>query len=175
MSGPDAREAGRQVTVGRVSGVFGVRGWVKVYSYTDPPENVLSYREWWLWREASGSRLQVREGRLQGRAIIVRLEGIEDRERAAEWVGATVAVEREALPPPEPGCYYWADLLGLEVRDLRGRGIGRIERLLETGAHDVLVVSAPTGDEILIPFVVGEIVHRVCPQEGYVEVDWEWS
>jgi 16S rRNA processing protein RimM len=163
------------VTVGRITGVHGVRGRVKVFSYTDPRDNVLSYPEWWLTRGRERRLFRVRDGHSGGRTITAALESIEDRDAAEAWIGAEIAVERSSLPDPGEGQYYWADLVGLEVCDGRGERLGSIERMLETGAHDVMVVRREEGDELLIPFVVGEIVQAVRLEEGRVVVDWEWS
>ncbi len=163
------------VAVGRISGVHGVRGLVKVFSYTDPRENVLSYPEWWLTRGRERRRFRVRDGHFGGRTIVAALESIEDRDAAQAWIGAEIAVERSSLPDPGEGQYYWADLVGLEVRDSRGERLGRVERMLETGAHDVMVVRREEGEELLIPFVVDDTVRAVCLEEGRIVVDWEWS
>ncbi len=166
------------VAVGRISGVHGIRGWVKVFSYTDPRENVLRYPEWWLTRGRERRLFRVRDGR-SGRTIVAALESMEDRDAAEAWIGAEIAVERSSLPDPGEGRYYWADLVGLEVRDGRGERLGRVERMLETGAHDVMVVGREQGEDLLIPFVLQEIVQAVCLKEGRIvvdwDVDWEWS
>lgn len=163
------------VALGRISGVHGIRGWVKVFSYTDPRENVLSYPEWWLLRGRERRLVRVQEGRAGGRTITAALESIEDRDAAEEWVGAEIAVERSSLPDPGEGEYYWADLIGLEVRDGRGERLGRVGRMLETGAHDVMVVERGEGEDLLIPFVIDRIVQAVRLKEGCIVVDWEWS
>ncbi len=178
MEGRDPADTGDPatlVTVGRISGVHGIRGWVKVFSYTDPRENVLSYPEWWLTRGRERRVFRVRDGGSAGRTIVATLESIEDRDAAQEWIGAEIAVERSRLPDPGEGQYYWADLVGLEVRDSRGERLGRVERMLETGAHDVMVVGREEGEDLLIPFVVDGIVQAVCLEEGRIVVDWEWS
>jgi 16S rRNA processing protein RimM len=171
----DPAHTGDLVTLGRISGVHGVQGWVKVFSYADPRENVLSYPEWWLIRGRERRRVRVRDGRAGGRTIIAALESIEDRDAAEEWVGAEIAVERSSLPEPGEGEYYWADLIGLDVRDGRGQRLGRVGRMLETGAHDVMVVERGEGEDLLIPFVIDRIVKAVRLEEGCIVVDWEWS
>jgi 16S rRNA processing protein RimM len=175
VDGREPADAEELIALGRISGVHGVRGWVKVFSYTDPRENVLGYPEWWLTRGRERRLFRVRDGRAGGRTIIAELESIEDRDAAEAWVGAEIAVERSSLPDPAEGEYYWADLIGLEVRDSRGERLGRIGQMLETGAHDVMVIGREEGDDLLIPFVIDEIVKAVRLEEGCIVVDWEWS
>ena len=167
-------DAAALVALGRISSVYGVKGWVKVFSYTHPRENVLGYREWWLEKEGREQRFRVAEGRPQGRTIVAKLEGLEDRDQAMAWVGAEILVRRTSLPPLREGEFYWADLLGLEVRSAAGEPIGRVAQMLETGAHDVMRVECDRGEDILIPFVFDETVTEVNPAEGYLVIDWEW-
>jgi 16S rRNA processing protein RimM len=172
---PDRAEEPRDpVVLGRVSGAHGVRGWVKVYSYTDPRENVLDYPDWWLFQGRRKRRFRVIEGRPHGKTVIAALESVDDRDAASEWIGAEIVVERDSLPDPGEGQFYWAELIGLDVRDGRGEHLGRIRQLLETGAHDVMVIERGAGEDLLIPFVFGRTVKAVLPENGCVVVDWEW-
>ena len=172
LDGPGARA----VILGRISGLYGVRGWVKVYSYTEPREALLEYREWLVGGPGAWTALQVAEARTHGRTLVARLAGTEDRDAAAAYVGADVAVPREALPATEAGEYYWSDLEGLEVRHRDGRILGRVSRMLGTGAHDVMEVRDESRErEILIPFVPGEFVLGVDLDGGVIDVDWEWD
>lgn len=157
------------VLVGRVSGLFGVRGWVKVYSHTVPPEGIFEYPEWLLGEQ--GKPCKVAETQRHGAKLIARLDGVTDRDAAAELVGQDIAVLRSALPALTEDEFYWADLIGLAVETVQGTALGRVENLAETGAHDVLVVR---GDrERLIPFVRGEIVTDVDLAAGLIRVDWD--
>lgn len=161
------------VVLGRISGLFGVRGWVKVYSYTDPREAVLNYGRWLLsgkdgWQEAT-----VAEGQRHGKTIIARIDGCVDRDQAAQLVGTDIAVPREELPETDKGEYYWSDLEGLTVMHRDGTELGKVAHLLETGANDVMVVRGET--ERLIPFVMDKVVLGVDLDESVIEVDWEWD
>lgn len=158
------------VTLGRIGGAHGVRGWLKVHSFTEPRENILAYRRWRLDTGAGLVDVEVEAGRLHGRTVIAKLTGTDDRDAALEWVGAHVGVPRSALPELAPGEYYWRDLEGLAVVTTAGEPLGRVDHLLETGAHDVLVLD---GDgRRLIPFVLGEIVREVDLGGGRIVVDW---
>lgn len=161
------------VRLGRIVGLFGVRGWVKVYSYTEPREGIVEYRRWLIGSAESWQERRVVDGRRSGRSVIAQLEGVEDRESAAGLLGLDVAVTRDTLPGLSATQYYWADLEGLAVRRKDGTRLGRVERLLETGAHDVMVVDGER--ERLIPFVVGEVVLDVDLDAGVIDVDWDWD
>ena len=161
----------RLVTLGRVSGVVGVKGWIKVHSHTEPRENIVDFDSWILRHDGEDLRVTVEEGRRQGNNVVAKLEGIDDRDQARDMIGAEIAVERDALPPPEPGEYYWTDLEGLAVRNAAGESLGRVSYLFSTGEHDVMVL---TGDrERLIPFVLERIVREVDLDAGVIVVDWD--
>lgn len=157
--------------VGRISGLYGVYGWVRVHSYTVPREAILSYAPWYLKQEGQWSARRLMTGRIQGRGIVVALEGIDNRDAAALWMGREIAIRREQLPSLSEGEYYWADLVGLYVLTLQEVNLGQVKCLLETGANDVLVVQGER--ERLIPFLTGSVVKRVDLQQGILMVDWE--
>lgn len=175
-TGPLAGPGSRAVTLGRISGLYGVRGWVKVFSYTEPREALLDYKEWLVGGPEGWAPIAVAEARTHGQGLVARLAGSEDRDAAAAYVGADVAVPRERLPETEQGEYYWADLEGLEVRHRDGRVLGRVSRMFATGAHDVMEIRPEAQDgEILVPFVTGEVVLDVDLDNGVIDVDWEWD
>ncbi|HEY0178247.1 MAG TPA: ribosome maturation factor RimM [Dokdonella sp.] len=168
MGGADEK----RVLLGRIVGIHGVRGELKLESYTEPRTQIFRYRPW-LMRSASGeSTLDGGDGRAQGKGLVVRLPGIADRDAAAALVGAEIWVPRSALPAPEPGEYYWSDLEGLEVATIDGVPLGRVSHLLATGANDVLVVRDHERER-LIPFLVGRFVTQVDLDGGRLTVDWD--
>lgn len=144
-----------------------------MFSYTQPREAILDYGRWLLKQDTTWQAAVLAEGKRHGKAIIVRLDGIEDRDTAAGLVGCDIAVEREELPAAEAGSYYWADLVGLRVVHRDGTELGHVASLMETGANDVMVVAGE--QERLIPFVVGEVVLDVDLENGVIGVDWEWD
>ena len=163
----------KPIVLGRVSGLFGVKGWVKIYSYTDPKEAILEYRDCRLGKDGGWVDTVIAEGQPHGKSIVARFAGVSDRDTAAEFVGCDIAVPRSDLPPTGAGQYYWSDLEGLTVVRKNGTTLGVVSHLLETGAHDVLVVK---GDgEVLIPFVPDEFVLGVDLDKGEIVVDWEWD
>jgi len=159
-----------RVILGWINGVFGTRGWLKVYSYTRPRENILSYRTWTLGANHSWQTFEVIEHRRRGVGIVVCLKGISERDDAIALVGSKIAVDREALPRTRVGEYYWASLIGLEVLDQGGTTLGTVTGLLETGANDVLVVGG--SKERLIPYVQDRYVIEVDIENGRIIVDW---
>lgn len=165
-----AGAAGDTVVVGRILGPWGVQGWVRVYSWTDPPDALFDYRPWLLGEQQQP--VEILEGRRSGQRLLARLPAIDTPERAAELSDQLIAVARDLLPSPEPGSYYWHDLVGLEVVNLQGHHWGRIERMLPTGAHDVMQIAGGPRGTVLIPFVQPKMVHAVDLEAGRITVDW---
>lgn len=159
--------------LGRVSGLFGVKGWVKVYSYTRPREAILSYGRWFLKHEGNWRPVAVTEGKRHGKSVIARLEGVDDRDEAAALIDSDIAVSRDDMPESDEGTYYWADLEGLQVVRKDGTVLGTVAYLLETGANDVLVIEGEK--ERLVPFIADEVVLDVDVAGGVIRVDWEWD
>jgi len=157
------------LVVGRVSGLYGVRGWVKVFSETEPRDNILTYQPWYLGAEHNPRGLVA--GRSQGKGLVARLEGCEDRDQAAALVGLAISIHRSQLPRLRADEFYWADLVGLNVETLDGTLLGRVDRLFATAANDVLVVE---GDrERLLPFVRDRVIKDVDLGQGRIRVDWD--
>ena len=159
--------------LGRISGVFGVRGWVKVFSYTDPREALLEYESWLLGRKGEWRPAKVAEGQRHGKTVVVRIDGFDDRDQAATLIGTEIGVPRDELPDTEEGHYYWSDIEGLRVVRRDGLELGVLAYMLETGAHDVMVVQGE--GERLIPFVKDEVVIDVDLGAGLIRVDWDWD
>ncbi len=160
------------IVVGRINGLHGVRGWVKVFSHTQPRENILSYKTWYLQQGGNWVATELADGRPQGKGIVARLKGYDDRDQAAALLTCDIAILRDQMPKAAPGEYYWADLQGLKVINAEGIELGVVEQLMETGANDVLVVRG--GDtERLIPYVTGQFVLDVSLDEGVIKVDWD--
>jgi len=160
------------VTLGRITGLFGVRGWIKVHSYTRPPETILQYGPWSLKTPQGVREFKLAEGQVHGRGIVARLEGCTDRDQATVFVGADIEVAVSRMPKLKPGEYYWSQLEGLKVINLAGQELGVVEYLFETGANDVLVVAGER--EWLIPYT-RTVVQDVNLDTGILRVDWDES
>ena len=161
------------IVLARVSGVYGVLGWVRLHSFTDPRDAVFDYPDCQIGQGRNWRPAKIAAGKKHGKGLIAQFAGIEDRDAAQALVGAEVAVDRRQMPDPEPGHYYWADLEGLAVQQVDGTDLGRVSHLLETGANDVLVVQGT--DEVLIPFLTGSVIKNVDLDAGLIVVDWEWE
>ena len=155
------------VELGRVVGAFGIKGWVRLRSYTDPPANILRYRTWLI----GGREWSLVEGRDQGDGVVAALAGLEDRDAAAALRGAAIEVPRSALPKPKRGEFYWTDVLGSEVVSTTGAKLGTLQSVTSNGAQDVMVVAGEV--ERLIPFVVGPIVQHVDAAAKKILVEWD--
>lgn len=171
------------IVVGKIGAPHGVRGWVKIQSFTDPAGNLLDYDPWYLnlsGKDLSGKgksentehwqRAELLEARVHGKGLVAHFKGCDDRDVAVGLRGQLIAVQREQLPKPAEGEYYWLDLEGLRVENLEGINLGIVDHLLETGANDVLVVKGER--ERLIPYVQGPIVKEVDIEGGVIRVDW---
>jgi 16S rRNA processing protein RimM len=168
VGGGDQRDQ-KLVPLGFISGIHGIKGWVKIHSFTSPRAAILGYQPWLLGENHKS--VSIEEGKQQGKTIVASLPGVEDRERARELVGMDIAIVRDQLPETDGESYYWTDLVGLAVETRDGVELGHVMRMMETGAHDVMVVK---GDrERLIPFVPGRFVINVNLEAGKLVVDWE--
>jgi 16S rRNA processing protein RimM len=163
--------ARQRIVVGKISGVFGIKGWVKVFSYTAPRENILNYSPWILTKNDETREVEVVTGNRQGKTIVAQLAGVNDRDAAAKQCGWHISIAYEQLPAIQENEYYWADLVGLKVITTAGVELGRVDYLLETAANDVLVVAGER--ERLIPFLQGSTIINVDLDVGVVTVDWD--
>lgn len=161
----------RRIPVGRISGVFGVRGWVRVFSYTEPRDNVLQYSPWLVTLPDGPRPFAVRDGHAHGAGVVAALDGVDTREAAAALIGCELEVERAALGQPAAGQYYWADLEGLAVVTRDGAPLGTVRRLIATGANDVIEVVGERRH--LVPFVPGRVVLDVDLAARTIRVDWD--
>ncbi len=164
---------GNFVPVGRIVGVYGVRGWVKVYSYTKPKEEIFTYSPWYLRRDRIWEPRALVTGRAQGRGLVAALAGVEDRDAAISLREVEIAITRAQLPPRGGREHFVADLVGMRVVNRHGVALGRVQRIMETaGANDVLVVAGAEREH-LIPLVPRVYVLAVDEKQGRIDVDWE--
>jgi len=165
-----------KIELGKITGVHGVKGWVKVFSNTEPKEGIAKYNPWFLqhpninggqWRE-----IKVEAGRPQGKTVIAKLEGYDDRDAALQLAGALIAISSEQLQELREDEYYWRDLIGLRVVNQQTIELGVVDSLFETGANNVLVVKDEM-QERLIPWTMGHAVLEVNIEQGVISVDWD--
>ena len=174
MKAPSAQETAstKRVLLGRIHGAFGVRGELKLESFTDPARGIFRYQPWILRSPQGAEReLEGARGRETAKGIVATLPGVEDRDAADAMRGTEVWVSRSALPPPGTDEYYWVDLEGLRVATVEGVALGTVSHLFSTGANDVLVVQGER--ERMIPFLQPDYIRSVDFEAGLVTVDWD--
>lgn len=160
------------IVVGTIVGLYGVQGWVRVMSHTQPRENLLNYQHWQLGRHGAWRPAELEAGQAHGKGLIIKLQECSDRDQARKLIGTDIAVPRSELPALAAGEYYWADLVGLRVETTDGQFLGQVDHLLETGANDVLVVQGEDRER-LIPFVMEQVIKQIDLNTGRIQVDWD--
>ena len=160
------------IILGRISGLHGLNGWLKIYSYSRPRENIFSYSPWSI-KQAKGlwSTLKVSEWKPQSKGLIARFDGVTDRDSAQSFVGLEIFVSREQLPELADDEYYWCDLIGLEVINQANDILGTVVEVQETGANDVLIVKGEV--KHLIPLLKNSVIKQVDKERGQMRVDWD--
>jgi len=159
------------VVMGEIAGVRGIRGELKVHSWTRPRENLLDYPVWTLEQGGNARDWQVLGGGWQGRHLVVRLQGVDDRDAAEALVGGRILVAKSQMPPTAPDEFYWYELEGLAVENRDGTNLGQVAGLIETGANDVMRVVGER--ERLIPYTPGVHIDRIDLENGRMVVDWD--
>lgn len=160
-----------RITLGKIVGLYGVQGWIKVFSHTDPKENIFAYQPWLVKFKGEWREMSVTAHRSQGKGLVAKIESFDDREIARQLIGSEVAILRSQMPKAGKDEYYWADLVGLDVVTVEGVELGKVDHLIATGANDVLVVKGER--ERLVPFVMEIYVKKVDIDGGVIEVDWD--
>lgn len=170
------------VPVGRISGVFGVKGWVKIHSNTEPRDNIFKYAPWWIKTREGLKTIEIDEAKPHGKGLLAHIKGVDDRDVAAAYTLVDILVDQTLLPELDTGEYYWHQLEGLKViTEFEGteQVLGVVSRMLETGANDVLVVNGDSANgslddkERLLPYVPGQFVKEIDLDAGTIRVDWD--
>lgn len=172
-----ANAPGQPLIVGRITSVYGVKGWVKLYSHTEPMQGIFDYSHWWLKGPQGWQVVELDQGRLQGRGLVASIKGFADRDQVKILCGQDIYIDADELPQLDEGEYYWSQLIGLKVITNEGVLLGKVDQLMETGANDVLVVRACEGsldrEERLIPYVPDLYVTGVDLVEQTMIVNWD--
>jgi 16S rRNA processing protein RimM len=162
----------RRILLGRIVGAFGIRGQIKIESWTEPRDAIFRYQPWIL-RDALGNErtLEGARGKESGKHLVATFPDVADRDVVEAMRGTDIYVPRSALPPPKAGEFYWVDLEGFRVMNLEGVDFGTVSHLFSTGANDVLFVR---GDrERMVPFVEPDFVKSIDFEGARITVDWD--
>ena len=162
----------KKIFLGKISGVHGIKGWLKIQSFSSPPENILNYSEWIINNQGEEDFYSIEKGRKQNNKIVVKLEKIDDRNTAESLINSKIQILRSDLPKLPNDNYYWSDLVGLSVLNSEEKVIGKIESLIETGANDVMVINTAKDERVLVPFVMHEIIKEVNIELNYIKIEW---
>ena len=157
--------------MGRIASPFGVKGWLRVNTFTAVPDNLLDYSPWYLNLKGEWQAVEPLASRHHGKGLVVQLKDCHDRDAAAALTGTDIGIYRSQLPPIATDEYYWSDLIGLQVITRGDRLLGVVDHLFETGANDVMVVKGE--QEYLVPFIREQVVESVDLESRTVRVDWD--
>ncbi|NQZ29828.1 MAG: ribosome maturation factor RimM [Oceanospirillaceae bacterium] len=163
--------------VGQITSVYGVKGWLKIYSHTDPKESILNYKPWLIQRDGQWVPVNIETSRKHGKGLVAKLEKVDDRDVARQYCGIDIAIERSQLPVLDTGEYYWSQLEQLTVYTLTDQVLGKVSHLIETGSNDVLVVKGDSNSiddkERMIPYLPDQVVKEINLETGSIRVDWD--
>ena len=163
-------EAQQWLEIGRIGRPYGVRGWVHVESWMDPPEHLLEQQEWRVsTATAPATVLAVRGLRRHGSGFVAQLPGCDTPEQASRWSGATISIERARLPEPGEREIYRADLVGYAVRNMDGVDLGTVDHFVDAPAHPIMVVVGER--ERWLPLTPVHL-QRVDREARVAWVDW---
>lgn len=166
------------IIVGKLGSSYGIRGWLRVFSFTEEPDSLFDYKPWYIQRSGKWQEVEVESFKPHNQDTIVKLKGIDDRDDANLLTNFEIYVNAQDLPSLDEGDFYWKDLIGCKVVTINGYDLGQVSDLMETGSNDVLVVKANLKDafgakERLIPFVEEQFIKQVDLSTKQITVDWD--
>ena len=167
------------ILLGEISGVSGLKGWVKVFSHTAPRLKITEYKKWFLQKKGSDQwqAVKLKDGKAQGKNIIASIEGVQYRDQAEALIGSTIAVSSDQLEKLAKGEYYWKDLIGLNVETIEGVKLGNIDWLFNTGSNDVITIKGKNAEgeniEHLVPYIMDDYVISVSLDDSLMVVNWD--
>lgn len=159
------------IVVGKIGSTYGVKGWLKILSYTEIADNILDYNPWYVENNHDWKAFEIESGKGHGKGVIAKLVGFNSPEHAKMLSGKNIAILRTQLPKLDKNEFYWSDLKGLTVIDQRGEVLGKVIYLIATGSNDVLVVKGER--EHAIPYLPGKVVTSIDLAKQEMHVNWE--
>ncbi len=180
----ESNEPVNLAVVGKITTAFGIQGWVKIYSFTDNPEDIFSYTPWNIKTAQGWKQISVKKWKVHSKSLVALLEGYDDRDAALALGQTVIQVSKAQFKPLAGDDFYWKDLQGCRVVNQQQENLGIVESLMETGANDVLVLKIDEGSvplhsdkgkplkERLVPYVVDEIIQNVDIANKQIVVEW---
>jgi 16S rRNA processing protein RimM len=168
-------QASDKVIIGKIGASYGVKGWVKINSFTDVPEGIFDYSPWQL---SDGKEYRIDQWRPHGKSLVAKVVGVESRDDAERIKNLDIAINENQLPELGEGEFYWRELTGMQVVTTQGYNLGVVKDVFNTGANDVLQVRAKVNDafgqkERLLPFVMDSVIKSVDKAASVITVDWD--
>jgi 16S rRNA processing protein RimM len=171
-------EQNERIVMGKLGSTYGIRGWLKVFSYTDNAESIFDYSPWYLNQKGEWVEYKVESWKRHGQGYVCKLAGLDVREDAQLMTNFEIAIDPASLPELSEDEFYWRELFGMQVFTTKGYNLGEVTDLLETGSNDVLVIKANLKDafgqkERLIPYLEEQVIKKVDREARRIEVDWD--
>jgi len=164
------QENDKKLLVGKINGFFGLQGWVKVFSYTNPRTNILNYSPWSINVDGDFQTIEITNGREQSKTIVAHIKGVDSREDSQKFIGQDVYIDKDQLPKLPKGEYYWHELIGFDVINQDQVKLGIVDYFVETGANNILVVKG--NKEHWIPYIEPFLV-SIDSKNKIILVDWD--
>lgn len=170
-------EKAEPIEMGKFGAVYGIKGWLKVHSYTDNPESIFEYKPLLMESKGQFQEVEITAWKRHNNGFIAKVAGFDVREDAQALVGVTLFVDSSHLPVLEDN-FYWRDLVGCQVKTDQGYDLGVVTEMMETGSNDVLVVKANSNDafgqkERLIPFIDEQVISHIDITGKLITVNWQ--
>jgi len=171
-------EQNNRIVMGKLGSTYGIRGWLKVFSYTDNAESIFDYSPWYLNQKGKWVEYKVESWKRHGQGYVCKLAGLDVREDAQLMTNFEIAIDPASLPELSEDEFYWRELFGMQVFTTKGYDLGEVTDLLETGSNDVLVIKANLKDafgqkERLVPYLEEQVIKKVDREARRIEVDWD--
>lgn len=170
------KETNQLIEIGKIVGLYGVKGWVKIFSHSRPRETIFKYKYFYTSPDSTNI-LNLSQGKTQGKGLVACFKEINSRDQAVALLNTPLYINKSQLPPLPNNQFYWHDLLGLQVINRNQLILGKVIDIFETGSNDVLVIQTDQKKELLIPYVIGQYIDKIDLTNKIMTVDWllEWS
>ncbi|AKZ65780.1 ribosome maturation factor RimM [Candidatus Palibaumannia cicadellinicola] len=170
------------IVLGKISVVYGIRGWLKIISFTQSANSIFDYQPWFINISSTGGtwqKITIDDWKYHNNTIIIKSNSINNREEAKPFTNCQIIVEASQLPNLANGEYYWKDIIGCTIETLNGDQLGTVINLIETGSNDVMVVKTnlkkyfSKKNDLLIPFLYGQVIKTVDLTNRIIKVNWD--